>query len=200
MTAANPFASDSRPSVSFKDAAPGTSFNLTVEAAPELVQARDFDTNQPAVWDDGNPKMTVVTKVADEHGQELSLWAPKPSALFAAISRSAPNGISVGGRLVVTMTGEKKNPEKPRLNAAKQYEVTYTPPNAFGGEAAAPASAAQVPAAPSPAAAPQQAKPSEVDTARQLIAAGLDDNVVQTTCPSLTTAVLAALRNESKAA
>ncbi len=130
----DPFAgSSSTPSLSFKDMPVGTSYTGQVLEVPKLTQARDYETGNPAFWDDGNPKMTVVTKLS-VGGEERSLWAPKPSAMFAAI-QAAQNAagvqISVGGTLSVTYTGDKPNEKNPRLSAAKQYAVTYTPPNAF---------------------------------------------------------------------
>jgi hypothetical protein len=197
MTNPNPFASeDGRASVSFKDLPIGTSYTFTVDGAPEMVQARNFDTGNPDFWPDGNPKMTVVTKVTDKAtGEEKSLWAPKPSAMFRAIANAAPGGIAPGGTLTVTFSSEKPNPEKPRLNPQKLYDVTYTAPNAFGD---APAPAPSAPTTPAPQAAPIAAKkadgPDPIDTAKQLLAAGLDDATIISTT-GISTTVLAALRN-----
>lgn len=147
---ADPFAGgESRPSVSFKDTPVGTSYTLKVVEAPQMVQARDYESGQPAFWPDGNPKMTVVTTVIDTAtGEEKSLWAAKPSALFRAMSdaqKTAGAQITPGGTLVVTFSSEKPNEKNPRLNPQKLYAVTYTPGDAFS-EAA-------------PAQAPQQAAP-----------------------------------------
>lgn len=155
---ADPFAGgESRPSVSFKDTPVGTSYTLKVVEAPQMVQARDYESGQPAFWGDGNPKMTVVTTVVDTAtGEEKSLWAAKPSALFRALGdaqKSTGQQIAPGGTLVVTFSGEKPNEKNPRLNPQKLYTVTYTPGNAFGDDA----QAASAPAAqPVQQAAPQQ--------------------------------------------
>lgn len=130
---ADPFAPspDKRTSVSFKDRPVGTTYVLEVAASPKLVQARVYETGDPAFWGDGNPKMTAVTDVVNtETGEEMSLWAPKPSALFAAIAeaqKTAGQTIVPGGRLTVQYTGDRAN-DNPKLNPAKQYAVTYTPP------------------------------------------------------------------------
>lgn len=138
----DPFASTGAPSVSFDKMPVGTSYTGTVLELPSMVQARDFETGNPATWPDGNPKMTVVTKLS-VNGEERSLWAPKPSAMFAAISdaqKTAGATIAIGGTLTVAYIGDKPNATNPRLNPAKQYSATYAPPNAFGSdEAAAPA-------------------------------------------------------------
>jgi hypothetical protein len=159
----DPFASsESRPSVSFKDAPIGTAYNLKVTGAASLTQSRDYETGEPAEWPDGNPKMSAVVDVVDlETGEEKSLWAAKPSALFAAIGeaqRKAGSSIAVGGTLRVEYTGDKPNAKNPRLNPAKQYAVTYTPPDAFadGGIVSTPAATLTRPAA-APVADPQAA-------------------------------------------
>jgi hypothetical protein len=137
-TIADPFAgADSKPSISFKDKPIGTSYTGTVTKAPELVQARDYESGQPAFWPDGNPKQTVVTSLL-VNGEELNLWAAKPSALFRAIAdaqKAAGAQITVGGTLTVTFAGEKPNEKNPRLNPQKLYTVTYQAPNAFGDAA-----------------------------------------------------------------
>lgn len=175
MSNEDPFgSSEKRPSVSFKDAPIGTQFTLRVESAPKVVQARDYDTGDPAFWPDGNPKMTVVTDVINVHtGEQLGLWAPKPSALFAAIGAAqteAGQTVAAGGTLIVTYTGDKVNPEKPRLNPAKQYRVTYTPPGPGtpGDAFAAPVEQPVAAAAPTPT-------PEAIEA---LKAAGVDPSVV----------------------
>lgn len=184
-TYVDPFAGGtSTPALSFKDAPVGTSFTCTVVEAPTLLQSRDFETGNPAFWPDGNPKMSAVVKVT-VNGEERSIWAAKPSSLFAAIAsaqQTAGQQIAPGGTLVVTYTHDKPN-ENPRLNAAKQYSATYTPPNAFGTEQAQPAQ--QAPAAtPAPvqattpaAAAPAAGGPSPEQVAA-LKAAGVDPATV----------------------
>jgi hypothetical protein len=132
----DPFATiEAVPSISFKDLPIGTTFTGKVIEAPALVQSRDIDTGQRAFWSDGNPKMSVVTKLALTNGEERALWAKKPSAMFRAIAdaqKAAGAQIQVGGTLSVTFTGEQRNPEKPNLNPQKLYTAAYNPPNAFG--------------------------------------------------------------------
>lgn len=130
----DPFAvRESYPAVSFKDKPVGTRYSMTVVDAPTMVQQRDFETGDKATWDDGNPKMAVVTGV-ELNGERMSLWAPKPSAMFAAIgeAQQAANArVAPGGTLVVEYVGDKPNERNPRLNAARQFRVTYSPPDAF---------------------------------------------------------------------
>lgn len=177
-TQADPFAgSESKPSVSFKDTPVGTSYTLEVTEAPQLVQARDYESGQPAFWPDGNPKMTVVTGVVDTAtGEEKNLWAAKPSALFRAIGeaqKTSGSQIKAGDTLVVTFSGEKPNEKNPRLNPQKLYTVAHTPGNPFGGDTApagqpqaAPAPQAQQPAAPTQDAPAPQWTPEQIAAAQ----------------------------------
>jgi hypothetical protein len=155
----DPFAGgDKTPSLSFKDAPIGTSYTGRILDAPTLVQSRNFETEQPDFWPDGNPKMSAVVK-ADFGGETgvRSIWAQKPSALFQAIAEAqtkAGTQIAPGGTITVTYTGDGVRKDgNTKLNPPKQYAVTYAPPNAFAEPAqAAPvaASAAPVAGAPSP--------------------------------------------------
>lgn len=153
----DPFAgAESKPSVSFKDMPIGTSYTLEVTEAPQLVQARDYESGQPAFWQDGNPKMTVVTGVVDTAtGEAKNLWAAKPSAMFRAIGdaqKASGARIKAGDTIVVTFSGEKPNENNPRLNPQKLYTVEHRAGDPFGGEPQA--SPPQAPAA-QPAQQPQ---------------------------------------------
>lgn len=133
----DPFGGTSVPSLSFKDKPVGTEYTGTVTEAPTLVQSRDYETGDLASWPDGNPKMSAVLKL-DIDGEERSVWAQKPSALFAAFAaaqKAAGAQIAVGGKLTIKYIGDKPNAKNPRLNPAKQYSVTYTAPDAFVGDA-----------------------------------------------------------------
>lgn len=181
----DPFAGGtSTPALSFKDAPVGTSYTCTVVEAPTLLQSRDFETGNPASWPDGNPKMSAVVKVT-VNGEERSIWAAKPSALFAAIAsaqQASGQQIAPGGTLVITYTHDKPN-DNPRLNAAKQYSAVYTPPNAFGTDTQQVPSSAPVGQVTAPAPAQQQAAPAPTGgpTAEQIAAlkaAGVDPATV----------------------
>lgn len=179
----DPFASTGAPSVSFNNMPVGTSYTGTILELPAMVQARDFETGNPATWPDGNPKMTVVTKLS-VGGEERALWAPKPSAMFAAISdaqKAAGAALAIGGTLTVTYVGDKPNATNPRLNPAKQYQAVYQPPNAFVDDtpAAAPAAVHQPAPAQSqqPVDVPMPGQPS-AEAIAALRAAGVDPATV----------------------
>lgn len=138
------------PALSFKDAPVGTSYVGQVTQLPTLVQQRDFETNEAAVWPDGNPKMAAVfhIKIGTE---ERSVWCPKPSSLFAAVvdaQTANKQRMMLGDTVQISFIGEKPNETNPRLNAAKQYAVRITPLDPFAGAQAAAEAAAQVPPAP----------------------------------------------------
>ena len=148
----DPFAGgDSVPSLSFKNAPVGTVYTGTVTEAPTLVQSRDYKTGEPAFWpatngQPGNPKMAVVIKIALDTGEERSVWATKPSAMFAAIKtaqQEAGQKIAVGGTLAIKFTGEKPNADT-KKEPQKLYAAKYTPPaapDAFADSTPAPQAA-----------------------------------------------------------
>lgn len=154
LSADNPFDSgNSAPSLSWATrdtygnlthAPVGTRYEWTVTEAPKEVQARDFDSGKPAFWPDGNPKKTIVIGV-QVNGEDRTLWAPKPSALFTSIKEAltTPQGvvaIAVGGKGWTEFTGYGK--AEAGKNPQKLYKSGYTPPNAFADPTAgAPVSA-----------------------------------------------------------
>lgn len=140
------FAGGGSPSLSWKDKPIGTTVTGTVTEAPKLVQSRDFETGEPAFWPAGrdgqiNPKMAVVLAF-EVGGEALSVWAVKPSAMFAAIASAQKNAgghrIDIGDTLTITYAGDKPN-ENPRLNAAKQYTATVTVGDKFADPTPVPA-------------------------------------------------------------
>lgn len=123
----DPLAESSTPSLSFKDQPIGTSYTGTVTGTPEMVQSRDFKTREPAVWPDGNPKMSLVVKLLVD-GQPLSLWAPKPSAMWAALAQARQEAgvpLDDGALLTVTFSGTKP---KPGMDPQKLYTAVYVVP------------------------------------------------------------------------
>ena len=123
----DPLAESSTPAISFKDSPIGTSYTGTVVGTPEMVQSRDFKTKEPAVWPDGNPKMSLVVKM-EIQGEVRSLWAPKPSAMWAALTAARQQAgvpLDDGCLLTVTFSGTKP---KPGMDPQKLYSAHYVPP------------------------------------------------------------------------
>lgn len=127
----DPLAYEKAPSLSFADAPIGTTYSGTITARAKLVQSRDFESGQPKTWPDGNPVMSVVIML-DIGGEARSLWAQKPSAMFAALvdAQQKAGGATMveGGTLHVRFTGTVPNAKNPKLNPAKQYQCKYEPP------------------------------------------------------------------------
>lgn len=157
----DPFAgADKVPSISFKGAPVGTVYEGVVTEAPKLVQSRDYDTGDPAFWpakpgETPNPKMSVVIRILMEDGEERSVWAQKPSAMFAAIGeaqKQAGQRIDVGGTLAVKFTGEKPHTDpvkiKKDMPPQKLYAAKYTPPVTKPADDPWASSAAGTPATP----------------------------------------------------
>jgi len=132
----DPFGAQKRPSISWgtlqQPVPHGTRRWLLVYQAPEVIQKRDFDTQQLEFWPDtGAPVWQVVTGVIDENGEDRGLFCGRPSAMAAAIQvaqEAAGSNVEPGGILDVTYTHDKPDPAKPRMTPAKQFAVVYVPP------------------------------------------------------------------------
>lgn len=107
----------------------GERYRLPVVGKPNLIQG--LDTNRkPAFWEDGvSPKMVGVTPVRFQ-AVRRSLWAPKPSALWAGIiqaSQAAGHSVRIGGMLEVEYGGT--GPKQRGKSAPHLFpDVVYYPP------------------------------------------------------------------------
>jgi hypothetical protein len=125
------FATKSVPSISFKDSKVGDSFTGVITEL-ETAQVRDFETNEPKFWDDGNPQLQVVLTLAtdyidndvegDDGTRKLYLVGQKLTAMKAAVKEFGKQ-IAKGQIITITFTGEKANANK-RYNATKLYGIT----------------------------------------------------------------------------
>lgn len=154
----DPLSEDNAPSLSFRDAAVGTTYKGTITKRAKLVQARNFESNQPETWPDGNPVMAVVLMIEID-GEPFSVWAKKPSSMFRALVKAQKDAggkpMEEGGTLYVRLSAEEPN-KNPKLNAQKIYECKYVPPVqtdpfAETATAGAPSAAPAKPAALTPA-------------------------------------------------
>lgn len=124
----DPFADTKLPAVSFKDAPVGTEVRFLVSRAAQMVQQRDYITNELKVWPDGNPRMAAVFR-GEVNGAAMSLWCPKPSSLFNGIGEAqhATGGARIGSgdTIVVRLEAEKPTVKDGKtLNPQKIYKVT----------------------------------------------------------------------------
>lgn len=105
------------------DVAKGTITKLDTQ------QVRDFVTQEPKTYPDGNPIMQIVITLRQEHGEEGRLFC-KPAmkeAIRNAVLAAGAEGLEVGGRLAVQYSGDEA-PEKAGLNPKKLYTAQYEPP------------------------------------------------------------------------
>lgn len=97
----------------------------------ETAQVRDFETNEPKFWDDGNPQLQVVLTLAtdyldetvdgDDGTRKLYLVGQKLTAMKQAVKEFGKQ-IAKGQIITITFTGEKANSNK-RYNATKLYGI-----------------------------------------------------------------------------
>ena len=143
MTEPDPFAEGGKktPALSWKGSTAGTKYVLRIDEYAKKLQGRDFDTEQPLFWDEAKtqPVMCAVLNVTVESGyrnvgEERSVWATMPSAIFAAIrdaQKEFGRQLRPGDRLEIEHYGDedkgaKKNPRK--LYRAKCIEGVQPPP------------------------------------------------------------------------
>jgi hypothetical protein len=119
----DPFADESAPSVSFKNAPVGTTKTLEVLEPAVLLQTRDYKTGEPANWPDGNPKMAAVVKVKEDD-EVKSVWASKPSSLYRAISEAQKTAgrLEPGDELIIRFDDTKEQ-DDPKKEAQKLYRA-----------------------------------------------------------------------------
>ena len=97
-------------------------------------QQTDFTSNEPLVWETGEPRMQlVITLLTEEKEDEdddslrkLYVKANMKRAVQQAVIKSGSRTIKEGGVLSVTFTGIDK-PKRKGLNGAKLYQASYEP-------------------------------------------------------------------------
>lgn len=169
---------------------PGTSYTGTITDV-SMRQSRKYESTELDTWDDGTPKMQVVLTLAtayrdqsqpdDDGTRQLSinLWSGQKKALVAACKAAGVPEPMVGQSFTATHVSGVGNAKAPRVF---EYVLAAGPSPVAGllNVAAEPAAAA-------PAATP-------VDTAKQLLAAGLSTQDVAA-ASGLPETVVAALAN-----
>jgi hypothetical protein len=198
-----------------KFANPGDTLEGAIVAPPTVYQERDYDPNNPGggkpkTYPSGDPIMAVYVDVQTAH-RDPSISEDDGVRRFYiegrylktdvrdAIRRAGTNGLEVGGRLKVTFTHREDPMDK---RSRKYWDVTYTPAGnaALMGDNPAPAAPATPSVPPEAPAAPTGPTAQDIATAKTLIAAGLADDVIRTSAPTVSSEVLAALRNAATAA
>ena len=167
---------------------PGTTYTGIITDV-QMRQSRKYESTDLDTWDDGTPKMQVVITLATDYRDQaqqdddgtrmasINLWSGQKKALVAACKAAGVGEPQVGQRFTATHVSGIGNAKAPRV-----FEYTL---------AAGPTGVAAVLDV-EPAAAPGAANP--VETAKQLLAAGLSTQEVAT-ASGLPETVVAALAN-----
>jgi hypothetical protein len=102
------------------------------------VQQRDFDTNEPLFWDDGNKRMQLVVTVdtgdidptvEDDDGERaIYVKGQMLQAVKKALRRARTKEILPGGWFAVTWVDEEPLPKGKRGYPKKIYDAEYEPP------------------------------------------------------------------------
>ena len=171
---------------------PGTTYTGIITDVT-MRQSRKYESTDLDTWDDGTPKLQVVLTIATDYRDQaqqdddgtrmisINLWSGQKKALVAACKAAGVGEPQVGQRFTATHVSGIGNAKAPRVF---EYTLTAGP---TGVAAALEVEPAATPAAPATAANP-------VETAKQLLAAGLSTQEVAT-ASGLPETVVAALAN-----
>ena len=171
---------------------PGTTYTGIITDVT-MRQSRKYESTDLDTWDDGTPKMQVVLTIATDYRDQaqqdddgtrmisINLWSGQKKALVAACKAAGVTEPQVGQRFTATHVSGIGNAKAPRVF---EYTLTAGP---TGVAAALDVEPAATPAAPATAANP-------VETAKQLLAAGMSTQEVAT-ASGLPETVVAALAN-----
>ena len=171
---------------------PGTTYTGIITDVT-MRQSRKYESTDLDTWDDGTPKMQVVLTLATDYRDQaqqdddgtrmisINLWSGQKKALVAACKAAGVGEPQVGQRFTATHVSGIGNAKAPRVF---EYTLTAGP---SGVAAALDVEPAATPAPPATAANP-------VETAKQLLAAGLSTQEVAT-ASGLPETVVAALAN-----
>lgn len=147
----DPFSgSESAPAISFKDEADGAVKKIIADGPARSVQGRDFQTGDPVYWVPGqrgkksttpsdNPVMNAVINGVSPDGEPCSLWAQRPSDLYAklvdAMKAHGPSyRIKAGDEIAVKLVRREPTNGSPK----KIHAVKITPGVAPAAPAADP--------------------------------------------------------------
>lgn len=155
------------PSAFDKYSQPGATVTGTIVDV-DMMQTRDFKTQQPETWSDGNPKQQVAITLAtpqrdqsdpDDDGHRriyVKWWGDQKKALIAAIRATGDSDLRSGGTFTATFSREGTSPA-PGMSPPKIFTYQYTPPATGIAQAVQEQPAAQT--APAQQAAPVQPQP-----------------------------------------
>jgi len=171
---------------------PGTTYTGIITDVT-MRQSRKYESTDLDAWDDGTPKMQVVLTLATDYrdqGQQdddgtrmvsINLWSGQKKALVAACKAAGVAEPQVGQRFTATHVAGIGNAKAPRVF---EYSLIAGPTGV----------AAVLDVEPTAAPAATGAALTPVDTAKQLLAAGLSTQEVAA-ASGLPETVVAALAN-----
>ena len=161
----------------------------------QMRQSRKYESTDLDTWDDGTPKMQVVITLATDYRDQaqqdddgsrmisINLWSGQKKALVAACKAAGVTEPQTGQRFTATHVSGIGNAKAPRVF---EYTLTAGPTGVAAALDVEPAATPSAPAAPGAA--------NPVETAKQLLAAGLSTQEVAT-ASGLPETVVAALAN-----
>ena len=94
---------------------------------PQSTQQTDFETQEPAFWKDGQPKMQVVLRLSDADGEEVRVFVR--GRMLTAVkkaARAAGTPLRAGGEISITYVNDGE--AKRGLHPPKLYEAVYDAP------------------------------------------------------------------------
>ena len=171
---------------------PGTTYTGIITDVT-MRQSRKYESTDLDAWDDGTPKMQVVLTLATDYRDQsqqdddgtrmvsINLWSGQKKALVAACKAAGVAEPQVGQRFTATHVAGIGNAKAPRVF---EYTLLAGPTGV----------AAVLDVQPDSAPAPAGAASTPVDTAKQLLAAGLSTQEVAA-ASGLPETVVAALAN-----
>jgi hypothetical protein len=183
-----------------------------VIVAMEVKQKTEFGTGKLLTWDDGRPQEQIMVSVKtnerdpddDTDDGVRTVWVKgwgDPLKAFRAAVAALGRKPAIGDTFTATYIAD--GPAN-GLTPPKVFSYAFKPgtpglDRVLGSDqpAAAPAVLPQAPATPATYAGPT---PQDIATAKTLLAAGLTDDVIRTSAPTVSAEVLAALRNALTAA
>ncbi len=109
----------------------GITYSGRVAEPTEDRQARNFNTNEPKYWPDGNPVMqTRIVLDPGNGGDRFAIYAQgrMAQAIRQALAEAQAGDVEVGG--VLTVKFDHLEPSKQGAQPAKCFTATYTLPPA----------------------------------------------------------------------
>lgn len=155
----------------------------------EIVQRRDFMTDKPETWDDGNPKnqVRIILNVADDEQRAVYIkaWGQAAQNLKDAVHAAGMSDLDVGATFTATYASTIPS-DNPKFSDTKVFTYELKPASATSGlfadtttgEVTQQPTPSSVPVE-APAPAPAQGALTVVDQIKQMHALGLAPDAIK---------------------